>query len=352
MTSTAPCSHIAVACAHRGKGRSGKASTRAPRGRVPDAEIAALREVRFSTAMRLRPRSGRSVREPVNQVLAELQITAAPESAVRHALEQVTEETKGLLERPTRRRTRSPAARGPRPTTGSRARRRRRSSCTTRPNRRPASCATTPPMRPAKCAGGRQRGPRSPRGRAARGTRDSRGRRDARPRLEADAQTISEERARLISELRELVRRLGEFADGPQAAIRARRRRRPPRIHQTDSTAAFRPRRGSRLTNPRFRLRLRCERVHQKAAGARWARTAGAAPGRPNPKQGAWLREFALECVPRNDGLWKTLSKAHCRADVAYVGKASTASTRRCWVRAAGRLAGIGSVRGPDAAME
>ena len=32
--------------------------------------------------------------------------------------------------------------------------------------------------------------------------------------LEVDAQTISEERARLIGELRELVRRLGEFADG------------------------------------------------------------------------------------------------------------------------------------------
>jgi chromosome segregation ATPase len=32
--------------------------------------------------------------------------------------------------------------------------------------------------------------------------------------LEADAQAIMEERARLIGELRELVRRLGEFADG------------------------------------------------------------------------------------------------------------------------------------------
>ena len=35
----------------------------------------------------------------VNQVIAELQITAAPESAIRHALKQVTDETQGLLER-------------------------------------------------------------------------------------------------------------------------------------------------------------------------------------------------------------------------------------------------------------
>src|SRR5919206_1354716 len=68
--------------------------------RVPDAEIAALRDVRFSTAMRGYDRE--AVDEyvsRVNQVLAELQITAAPESAIRHALAQVTEETKGLLER-------------------------------------------------------------------------------------------------------------------------------------------------------------------------------------------------------------------------------------------------------------
>jgi ElaB/YqjD/DUF883 family membrane-anchored ribosome-binding protein len=34
----------------------------------------------------------------VNRILAELQITAAPESAIRHALAQVSEETKSLLE--------------------------------------------------------------------------------------------------------------------------------------------------------------------------------------------------------------------------------------------------------------
>jgi uncharacterized coiled-coil DUF342 family protein len=39
--------------------------------------------------------------------------------------------------------------------------------------------------------------------------------------LEADAQAILEERARLIGELRELVRRLGEFADGAEARQRS-----------------------------------------------------------------------------------------------------------------------------------
>ena len=96
----APCSHIAVACAHRGEGAIGEGVDARRRGRVPDAEIAALREVRFSTAMRGYDREAvDQYVSRVNQVLAELQITAAPESAIRHALEQVTEETKGLLER-------------------------------------------------------------------------------------------------------------------------------------------------------------------------------------------------------------------------------------------------------------
>jgi DivIVA domain-containing protein len=80
---------------------SGKAVGRArTRSRVPDAEIAELREVSFSTAMRGYDREAvdRYVSR-VNRVLAELQITAAPESAVRHGLEQATEETQGLLER-------------------------------------------------------------------------------------------------------------------------------------------------------------------------------------------------------------------------------------------------------------
>src|SRR5215211_8672521 len=70
------------------------------RSRIPEAEIAELRDVGFSMAMRGYDRDevDRYVNR-VNQVIAELQITAAPESAIRHAREQVTDETKGLLER-------------------------------------------------------------------------------------------------------------------------------------------------------------------------------------------------------------------------------------------------------------
>ena len=76
------------------------APTRATiRTRVPDAEIAALRDVPFSTAMRGYDRDevDRYV-ERVNQVLAELQITAAPESAVRRALEEVSQERESMIE--------------------------------------------------------------------------------------------------------------------------------------------------------------------------------------------------------------------------------------------------------------
>src|SRR5262245_20909961 len=70
------------------------------RSRVPDAEVAELRDVRFPAAMRGYERDAvDQYVSRVNQVIAELQITAAPESAIRHALEQVTDETKGLLER-------------------------------------------------------------------------------------------------------------------------------------------------------------------------------------------------------------------------------------------------------------
>src|SRR5919109_655569 len=84
---------------------AGEPTGRAPvrgrtRSRVPAAEIAELRDVRFPTGMRGYDREAvDQYVNRVNQVIAELQITAAPESAIRHALEQVTEETKGLLER-------------------------------------------------------------------------------------------------------------------------------------------------------------------------------------------------------------------------------------------------------------
>ena len=68
------------------------------RTRVPDAEIEDLRDRNFSLAFPGYNR--RQVDEHltrVNRILAELQITAAPESAIRHALAQVSEETASLL---------------------------------------------------------------------------------------------------------------------------------------------------------------------------------------------------------------------------------------------------------------
>jgi DivIVA domain-containing protein len=69
------------------------------RTRIPGAEIEDLRDKRFSLAFPGYNR--RQVDEHlirVNRLLAELQITAAPESAIRHALAQVSEETASLLQ--------------------------------------------------------------------------------------------------------------------------------------------------------------------------------------------------------------------------------------------------------------
>jgi DivIVA domain-containing protein len=196
---------------------SGKAPGRArSRSRVPDAEIAELRDVSFSTAMRGYDREAvdRYVSR-VNRVLAELQITAAPESAIRHALEQVTEETQGLLERAHEtadeitRRSRSQAddriqsatqeAEELHDASEQEARRLRDDAAHEAREVREAAAKEAREVREAAQREGRE----------IRETAEARVR-----ELEADAQAILEERARMIGELRELVRRLGEFADG------------------------------------------------------------------------------------------------------------------------------------------
>ena len=77
---------------------------RFPRSRV-NAEgrgrlARAVREVDFPIALRGYDRAvvDRYVNE-VNRVIAELEITSSPEAAIRHALDEVSEETRGLLER-------------------------------------------------------------------------------------------------------------------------------------------------------------------------------------------------------------------------------------------------------------
>jgi DivIVA domain-containing protein len=77
---------------------------RLPRSRGSASERArlarAVRDVDFPVALRGYDRDAvdRYVEE-VNRVIAELEVSASPESAVRHALEEVTDETRGILER-------------------------------------------------------------------------------------------------------------------------------------------------------------------------------------------------------------------------------------------------------------
>jgi DivIVA domain-containing protein len=77
---------------------------RFPRSRVNAEERNRLREevreVDFPIALRGYDRAAvdRYVKE-VNRVIAELEITSSPEAAIRHALAEVSEETRGLLER-------------------------------------------------------------------------------------------------------------------------------------------------------------------------------------------------------------------------------------------------------------
>jgi DivIVA domain-containing protein len=72
--------------------------------RPPPAHVGraahAARDVDFPVALRGYERAAvdRYVEE-VNQAIAELEISSSPQSAIRHALEQVSEETSGLLQR-------------------------------------------------------------------------------------------------------------------------------------------------------------------------------------------------------------------------------------------------------------
>jgi DivIVA domain-containing protein len=85
---------------------SGGRPQRAPSGTVPpppavrDDDIAAVRDVSFPIVLRGYEREAVDayVRE-VNRVVGDLEAGRSPQSAIRHALDQVSEETKGILER-------------------------------------------------------------------------------------------------------------------------------------------------------------------------------------------------------------------------------------------------------------
>ena len=171
--------------------------------------------MRFATAMRGYEREAVDAYvSRVNQVIAELQITAAPESAIRHALEQVTDETKGLLERAHE--------------TADEITRRSRSQADDRVQRatqeaqqlQDASEEEARQLRDTAAHEAREvreaaaKEAREVREGAQREARETREAAEGRVReLETDGQAIMEERAQMIGELRELVRRLGEFTD-------------------------------------------------------------------------------------------------------------------------------------------
>ena len=69
---------------------------RAPGGRAAQT----ARDVDFPIALRGYDRAAvDQYVEDVNRAIAELEISSSPQSAIRHALEQVSEETSGLLQR-------------------------------------------------------------------------------------------------------------------------------------------------------------------------------------------------------------------------------------------------------------
>jgi DivIVA domain-containing protein len=67
---------------------------------VRDVDIASVRDVAFPVALRGYDRDAVDAYVvEVNRIIAELQVGRSPQSAIRHALDQVSEETRGILER-------------------------------------------------------------------------------------------------------------------------------------------------------------------------------------------------------------------------------------------------------------
>jgi DivIVA domain-containing protein len=193
--------------------------------------------VRFPAAMRGYDRD--AVDEyvtRVNQVLAELQIIAAPESAIRHALKQVTDETQGLLEHAHEtaeeitRRSRSQADDRVQGATKEAEQLREASEQEARQLRDDAAHEA----REVREAAAQEA--REVREAAQREAREIREAAAARVReLEADMQAILEERARLIGELRELLRHLGELADAAAGRYQSPPQSTPQEEDQTEA---------------------------------------------------------------------------------------------------------------------
>jgi DivIVA domain-containing protein len=85
---------------------SGGGPRRAPSGAVPappvvrEHDIDAVRDVSFPIVLRGYDRDAvEAYVQEVNRVIADLQTRQSPQSAIRHALDQVSDETRGILER-------------------------------------------------------------------------------------------------------------------------------------------------------------------------------------------------------------------------------------------------------------
>jgi DivIVA domain-containing protein len=67
---------------------------------VRDVDIASVRDVSFPIALRGYDRDAvDEYMRDVNRIIAELQVGRSPQAAIRHALDQVSDETRGILER-------------------------------------------------------------------------------------------------------------------------------------------------------------------------------------------------------------------------------------------------------------
>jgi DivIVA domain-containing protein len=67
---------------------------------VRDVDIASVRDVSFPIALRGYDRDAvDEYVQDVNRIIAELQVGRSPQSAIRHALDQMSDETRGILER-------------------------------------------------------------------------------------------------------------------------------------------------------------------------------------------------------------------------------------------------------------
>jgi cell division septum initiation protein DivIVA len=175
--------------------------------------------VRFSPAIRGYNR--RQVDEHVtrvNRIIAELQITAAPESAIRHALAQVSEETKSLLESAHRTAEqitgRSQSEADERIQRAAQEAKELRDAAEQKARQLSDSAATEAQQLRETAA----REAREIREAAQQEARKVREAAEARVReLEADAQAIATRRVRLIDGLRELTRGLDAYLDDAEA---------------------------------------------------------------------------------------------------------------------------------------